>query len=174
MRERQGKMAGAPKGNCNALMHGLYAKHYTPEQKEELRKMGYGDLRHEMNVARMIVADMVKIHKQLMAGEPVDIEKLTKLDNAACNVIDKVSLCATRYAILNGEAGPTGKTVLYKTASPIKISRPVAICKGKSKYLNLAKKLIIWNCPWAGLNPRRKNWEPGARSGCCGQAHWFR
>ena len=96
-------MAGAPKGNCNALKHGLYAKHYTPEQKEELRQMGYGDLRHEMNVARMIVADMVKIHKQIMAGEPVDIEKLTKLDNAACNVIDKVSLCATRYAILNGE-----------------------------------------------------------------------
>jgi hypothetical protein len=103
MRERQGKMAGAPKGNCNALMHGLYAKHYTPEQKEELRKMGYGDLRHEMNVARMIVSDTVKIHKQLMAGEPVDIEKLTKLDNAACNAIDKVCLCATRYAILNGE-----------------------------------------------------------------------
>jgi uncharacterized protein YjcR len=96
-------MAGAPKGNCNALKHGPYAKHYTPEQKEELRQMGYADLRHEMNVARMIVADMVKIHKQIMAGEQVDIEKLTKLDNAACNAIDKVSLCTTRYAILNGE-----------------------------------------------------------------------
>lgn len=37
-------MAGAPKGNCNALKHGLYAKHYTPEQKEELRQMGHRDL----------------------------------------------------------------------------------------------------------------------------------
>jgi len=96
-------MAGAPKGNCNAMKHGLYAKHYTPEEKEELRKMGYGDLRHEINVARMIVGDIVKIHKQLMAGEQVDIEKLTRLDNSACIAIDKVSLCATRHAILNGE-----------------------------------------------------------------------
>jgi len=96
-------MAGAPKGNCNALKHGLYAKHYTPEQKEELRQMEHGDLRHEINVARMILSDIVKIHKQIMAGKQVDIEKLTKLDNSACNAIDKVSLCATRYAILNGE-----------------------------------------------------------------------
>jgi hypothetical protein len=96
-------MAGAPKGNCNALKHGLYAKHYSPEEVGELRQMGYADLRHEINVARMIVSDTVKIHKQLMAGEQVDIDKLTRLDNSACNAIDKVSLCATRYAILNGD-----------------------------------------------------------------------
>jgi len=96
-------MGGAPKGNCNALKHGLYAKHYTAEQKEELRKMGHGDLRHEINAARMIISDIIKIHVELMAGEKVDIDKLTKLDNSACNAIDKVSLCATRHAILNGE-----------------------------------------------------------------------
>ena len=96
-------MAGAPKGNCNALKHGLYAKHYTEEQKEELRKMGHGDLRHEINAARMIVGDILKLHASLMSGEKVDIDEITKLDNSACNAIDKVSLCATRYAILNGE-----------------------------------------------------------------------
>jgi hypothetical protein len=38
-----------------------------------------------------------------MRGEQVDIDKITKLDNSACNAIDKVSLCATRHAILNGD-----------------------------------------------------------------------
>jgi hypothetical protein len=56
-----------------------------------------------MNAARMMLSDMVKIHKQFMAGEQVDIEKLTKLDNSACNAIDKISLLATRYTMLNGE-----------------------------------------------------------------------
>lgn len=51
----------------------------------------------------MTVSDMLKIHASLMAGEKVDIDKLTRLDNSACNAIDKVSLCATRYAILNGD-----------------------------------------------------------------------
>jgi hypothetical protein len=96
-------MAGAPKGNCNALKHGLYAKHYTPEQKEELRQMDHGDLRHEINAARMIVGDILKLHAGLMKGEKVDIDQITKLDNSACIAIDKVSLCATRYAILSGE-----------------------------------------------------------------------
>ena len=96
-------MAGAPRGNCNALKHGLYAKHYTAEQKDELRQMGHADLRHEMNAARMIVSDAMKLHAKLMEGEQVDIEKLTRLDNSACIAIDKVSLCATRHAILNGD-----------------------------------------------------------------------
>ena len=62
------KMAGAPRGNCNALKHGLYAKHYTAEQKEELRKMEHGDLRHEINAARMIVSDIIKMHAGTDAG----------------------------------------------------------------------------------------------------------
>ena len=51
----------------------------------------------------MIVSDIVKLHAGLMRGEQVDIDKITKLDNSACNAIDKVSLCATRHAILNGD-----------------------------------------------------------------------
>ena len=96
-------MAWAPRGNCNALKHGLYAKHYTEEQKNEMKQMGHRDLRHEINAARMIVSDIIKLHAGLMRGEQVDIDKITKLDNSACNAIDKVSLCATRHAILNGD-----------------------------------------------------------------------
>ncbi len=39
---------GAPKGNTNALKHGLYAKHYTPAERAELRRMLPDDLQHEM------------------------------------------------------------------------------------------------------------------------------
>ena len=35
---------GAPKGNTNALKHGLYAKRYSPEETAGLRKMQPEDL----------------------------------------------------------------------------------------------------------------------------------
>jgi len=36
-------MAGAPKGNRNALKHGFYAKHCTDEEKKELNKKANRD-----------------------------------------------------------------------------------------------------------------------------------
>ena len=95
-------MAGAPKGNTNALKHGLYAKHYTPEQRNELRRMAYNDLRHEINAARVIAADILQIHYRLMSGEPFDLDQLTKNVSSFFHAIDKVSLCAIRYSILTG------------------------------------------------------------------------
>ena len=43
---------GAPKGNKNALKNGLYAKHFTPEEREGLRKMKPEDSTQEIYVLR--------------------------------------------------------------------------------------------------------------------------
>jgi uncharacterized protein YjcR len=47
-------VAGAPKGNTNALKHGLYAKQYSPEEQKELRRMSFDDLQHEINAMRKV------------------------------------------------------------------------------------------------------------------------
>jgi uncharacterized protein YjcR len=66
-------MAGAPKGNTNALKHGLYAKLYSPEQKADLKKMALDDLAHEINAACVVVSDILKCHYQIMATGQVNI-----------------------------------------------------------------------------------------------------
>ncbi len=35
-RKPTGGKPGAPEGNKNALKHGLYAKHYTPQSRSDL------------------------------------------------------------------------------------------------------------------------------------------
>ena len=92
----------APKGNSNALRHGLYAKHYTPEQRKELSQMDYDDLRHEINSARIVASDILKIHYQIMAGEKVDHDQLAKNVGSFCNILERIGLTVARYSILTG------------------------------------------------------------------------
>jgi hypothetical protein len=92
----------APKGNANALRHGLYAKHYTPEQRKELSQMAHDDLRHEINSARVVAADILKCHYQIMAGEKVDLDQLAKNVGSFCNIIERIGLAVSRYSLLTG------------------------------------------------------------------------
>jgi|WetSurMetagenome_2_1015567.scaffolds.fasta_scaffold141709_1 hypothetical protein len=46
----------APKGNLNALKHGLYAKHFTPDFLPELKKMPVDDVKMELNAIRLLAA----------------------------------------------------------------------------------------------------------------------
>jgi len=92
----------APKGNTNALKHGLYAKHYSPEEQKELRRMSFDDLQHEINAMRKVAADILEEHNKIKAGGVVDLEQLARTDNSLCNAIDKVSLCAIRHSVLTG------------------------------------------------------------------------
>ena len=75
-------MAGAPKGNTNALKHGLYAKHYSPEEQKELRRMSFDDLQHEINAMRKVAADILEEHNKIKAGGVVDLEQLARTDNS--------------------------------------------------------------------------------------------
>ncbi|MGA2489997.1 MAG: hypothetical protein ABSF99_07385 [Anaerolineales bacterium] len=93
----------APKGNTNALKHGLYAKHYTPEQRKELKYMSYEDLRHEINVTRVAASRIFELQVQILNRNPVDTDELAKNVNALCNAVDKISSCAVRYSILVGD-----------------------------------------------------------------------
>ena len=56
---------GAPKGNTNALKHGLYAKHFSPEEQTRLRKMSPEDYRHEIAMMRLAVSNLFQIQVQL-------------------------------------------------------------------------------------------------------------
>ena len=94
---------GAPKGNTNALKHGLYAKHYTPEQRKDLKHMSPEDLTHEINLLRSIAADLYAVHIMLKAfGSQLDIDKYDSNANSIVNAADKVGSLAVRLSTLSG------------------------------------------------------------------------
>jgi hypothetical protein len=101
---------GAPKGNKNALKNGLYAKHFTPEEREGLRKMKLEDSSHEMSVLEVVIDDLFEQHIQererlkmlQQQGQPVDRETLTKLDNSLALAITALNGTKRTHAQLNG------------------------------------------------------------------------
>jgi hypothetical protein len=98
------------KGNTNALKHGLYAKHFTPEQRAGLQKMKPQDGTHHMYVLDVIIDDLFEQHilergrvnAQREAGEPVDLEALTRLDNSLALAITALNATKRTHALLNG------------------------------------------------------------------------
>ena len=98
------------KGNTNALKHGLYAKHFTPEQRAGLQKMKPQDSTHEMYVLEVIIGDLFEQHilereqvkKLREQGKPVDLEALTRLDNSLALAITALNGTKRTHALLNG------------------------------------------------------------------------
>ena len=101
---------GAPKGNKNALKNGLYARHFTPAQRAGLQKMNPKDGTHEMYVLEAVIDDLFELHiletervKALReAGQPVDLEALTRLDNSLSLAITALNTTKRTHAFLNG------------------------------------------------------------------------
>ena len=101
---------GAPKGNKNALRNGLYAKHFTPKEREVLRKMKPEDSTQEMYVLQVVIGDLFEEHilerehvKKLQeAGRKVDLEPLTRLDNSLALAITALNGTKRTHALLNG------------------------------------------------------------------------
>jgi len=52
--------AGAPKGNHNALKHGLYAKYFTKEDLKKLNKMPINDLIAEILTTRLVISRILE------------------------------------------------------------------------------------------------------------------
>jgi hypothetical protein len=101
---------GAPKGNKNALKNGLYAKHFTPEEREGLRKMKPEDSTQEIYVLQVIINDLFeehireREHVKMMReeGKKVDLETLTRLDNSLALAITALNGTKRTHALFNG------------------------------------------------------------------------
>ena len=101
---------GAPKGNSNALKHGLYAKHFNPEEVTELRRMSPDDYRHEIALMRVAVRNVFNIQKSLyekMAGMQGDektkiVEELAKITNSLATAVTALSTLGRTHAWLSG------------------------------------------------------------------------
>ena len=101
---------GAPKGNTNALKHGLYAKHFSPEEQTRLRKMSPEDYRHEIAMMRLAVSNLFQIQVQLhkMVEEALrdkqscDVEALSKISNSLSLAVTALNTVARTHALFNG------------------------------------------------------------------------
>ena len=98
------------KGNTNALKHGLYAKHFTPQERLGLQKMNPRDSTHQMYVLDVVIGDLfeqhilerdrVKVLRQQV--QPVDLEALTRIDNSLALAITALNGTKRTHALLNG------------------------------------------------------------------------
>jgi len=101
---------GAPKGNTNALKHGLYAKHFSPEEQAWLRKMSPRDFRHEYYMMRVAVNAVFEIQQRIRtrmnsrldSPNPEDEEALAKITNSLSLAITTLNTTARTYALFSG------------------------------------------------------------------------
>ena len=91
----------APKGNTNALKHGLYAKLFNENQRLGLKKMAWDDFRHEEFVHRSVGAGIFKLLQVLLAEKTPDIDQVVKLANSLSNNTASISTSARTHALLN-------------------------------------------------------------------------
>ncbi len=100
----------APKGNKNALKHGLYSKHFSAEEQTRLGKMSPEDYRHEINMMRVAVRNVfeiqVRLHKEveelMNAGRAYDVEALAKITNSLSLAMTALNTTARTFALFNG------------------------------------------------------------------------
>ncbi len=96
MNPKSPRKRGAPKGNHNALKHGLYAKHYTPEILPELQNMPTDDCLMELAAGRAALARALDIYYNCQ-----DADRQVKLFNSCViafkfitNTIQKLRLAS--------------------------------------------------------------------------------
>jgi hypothetical protein len=103
-------MMGAPKGNTNALKHGLYAKHFTVEEQGWLRRMAPNDFQPEILMMRKAVKNVfdiqVRIHALLdtmpSSNDPKDVEALARITNSLAQAMTALNTTARTQALFSG------------------------------------------------------------------------
>ena len=101
---------GAPKGNTNALKHGLYARHFTPEEQAWLRKMSPQDLRHELYMVRKAVDGVYIVQQRILAridatpasSDPEDEDRLARVTNSLAIAVTALNNTARTCALFSG------------------------------------------------------------------------
>jgi uncharacterized protein YjcR len=109
-REESEVTMGAPKGNTNALKHGLYAKHFTAEEQATLRKMAPDDYQHEIHMMRVAVNNVFEIHahvRKMMEeavrnNQQVDVQALAQITNTLSLAMTALNTTARTYALFAG------------------------------------------------------------------------
>src|SRR5512137_2710286 len=99
---------GAPKGNTNALKHGLYARHFNEAQRSGLKRMEWNDFRHEEFLHRVIAEGFFKLLNELLSGVTPDINLIVKLANSLARCTVAAGTHARTHANLNGLDDPLG------------------------------------------------------------------
>jgi hypothetical protein len=102
---------GAPKGNTNALKHGLYAKHYSREEQAGLRNMSTEDFRYEIHLMRVTIKNVFEMQAELRmaiicshgADNTGTIEALAKITNSLALAVTALSTMARTHALINGK-----------------------------------------------------------------------
>jgi hypothetical protein len=98
----------APKGNTNALKHGLYAKQFNDDERAGLKKMHLDDHRHEVNALRTVGAELYRLFKIQLSLPVVDVSKAVALSNAIEMVAVATGTSARTHNLLNGTDEPVG------------------------------------------------------------------
>ena len=101
---------GAPRGNTNALKHGLYAKHISPEEQAGLRSLAPEDFHNEINLMRVAVGRLFGIQALLHAmvedhlrtGQPCDVDALANISNSLSLAITALNTTARTHVLFKG------------------------------------------------------------------------
>jgi hypothetical protein len=92
-------MAGAPKGNVNALKHGLYAKHFGPEIVPEFKRMPADGILMELAALRYCAMLALEITQS-----STDTKEKTAALSVAVHALEAATGAVLRNQILNGNA----------------------------------------------------------------------
>ena len=95
-------MAGAPKGNANALKHGLYARFYEPQELPEFRRMPSDDPLQELAALRWSAMHALQTIKTTDDNKEriLAINAAVHALEAASNVILRQQLLGTTSPLL--------------------------------------------------------------------------
>ena len=94
--------SGARKGNKNAITHGMYAKYYDEEFKDQIIKQDVNNFIGETQLQRF---SLVRAAKHL-AKDNLETKDVVALINAIANQVTAITSAATRHSLMNDPESP--------------------------------------------------------------------
>ena len=91
-------MPGAPARNQNALKHGLYARHYTPDESQRMEQMPAMESLHEIHLLRLTIDKVLS-----MIETCEDDDRRVKLYNTLYQGVQRLMTAMRTNNILVGD-----------------------------------------------------------------------
>jgi hypothetical protein len=92
----------APKGNQNALKHGLYARHFPEQIKKSFLRWDLDDYAAEIQLLRYALDKLASC----LSSENVDEELLVKVNIAMAHVVSSLVRASRQHILFNAEDNP--------------------------------------------------------------------
>ena len=92
----------APKGNRNALKHGLYARHYPDDIKKNLLRWEPDDFSAEIQLLRV---SMDRIAERLNSST-IDDDLIIKQNNSLANSVCSLVRASSQHILFNSKENP--------------------------------------------------------------------